>query len=528
MSSVRARGFLWLAVAGAVLSCHLSGWAQSTPPANASSADSLNESVQELRRQVQDLQAAVAEVRSEAQQYRAETIELRRELETIRGGRADTRDIGAVTASDSVSVGQGAADQGVGQTQTSEQSHSANLEEEYRLLSGKIDDQYQTKVESASKYRVRLSGIVLLNLFNSLGTVDNIDLPSLAYDNPHGSSGGNFGGTLRQSQIGFEVFGPRLAGARSKADLQLDFGGGFPTINNGVNYGLVRLRTGTMRLDWENTSIVAGQDNLFFSPESPTSFASLIQPALSYSGNLWGWIPQVHVEHRIALTDDSRLLLQGGILDPLSGDPIYNYYRPPQAGESSRQPAYATRIGWTRTRSGQPLRIGVGGYYSRQDYGFDRKVDSWAAMADLDVPLSRRFAVSGEVYRGRAIGGLGGGIGRSVLFNGDPGSAATLVRPINDVGGWSQLTFHANSKVDFNAAVGLDNPYSADIHAFGPNGQAYGDPTLIKNQGAFFNVIYRPRSDLLFSAEYHRLKTFQLDNGGYRADHINLMMGVLF
>ncbi len=46
----------------------------------------------------------------------------------------------------------------------------ASLEEEYQLLSGKVDDQYQTKVESASKYRVRLSGIVLMNLFSNRGS----------------------------------------------------------------------------------------------------------------------------------------------------------------------------------------------------------------------------------------------------------------------------------------------------------------------------------------------------------------------
>jgi hypothetical protein len=41
-------------------------------------------------------------------------------------------------------------------------------------------------------------------------------------------------------------------------------------------------------------------------------------------------------------------------------------------------------------------------------------------------------------------------------------------------------------------------------------------------------VIYRPRSDLLFSAEFRHLKTFTTDNGTYNADHVNLMMGVLF
>ena len=57
---------------------------------------------------------------------------------------------------------------------------------------------------------------------------------------------------------------------------------------------------------------------------------------------------------------------------------------------------------------------------------------------------------------------------------------------------------------------------------------AVDDPALIKNQGSLVNVIYRPRSDLLFSAEYRHLKTFTIDNSPYNADHVNLMMGVLF
>ena len=123
--------------------------------------------------------------------------------------------------------------------------HAASLEEEYQLLSGKVDDQYQTKVESASKYRVRLSGIVLMNLVSNQGVVDSIDLPTLAYAQPPGGSGGSFGATLRQSEIGFEAFGPTVAGAKTTADLQLDLAGGFPSVPNGINSGLVRLRTAT-------------------------------------------------------------------------------------------------------------------------------------------------------------------------------------------------------------------------------------------------------------------------------------------
>jgi hypothetical protein len=406
--------------------------------------------------------------------------------------------------------------------------HAATLEEEYQLLSGKVDDQYQTKVESASKYRLRLSGIVLMNLVSNHGWVDNIDLPTLAYARPTGDSGGSFGATLRQSEIGFEAFGPTVAGAKTRADLQLDLAGGFPSVPNGVNSGLLRLRTGTMRMDWTNTSVVVGQDGIFFSPNSPTSFASLAVPALSYAGNLWSWVPQIRVEHRVVLGEESSLMFQGGILDPVSGEvPVAGFYRQAGPGESSRQPAYGTRIAWTRNVFGQPLQMGFGGFYSRQDYGFSRTVDGWAGMTDIELPLNHRFSLSGKLYRGKGLGGLGGGIGRSALFSGDPALASTEVRGLNSVGGWAQLKYRPSNKLEFNAAFGMDNPYASDLKYFRYS-QAYGDPRLARNQGSFVNMIYRPRSDLLFSAEYRHLTTYTITQGGNSAGHLNLMMGVLF
>lgn len=502
-----------------VLGCTLAGVAQQAPSPNSDS--SLADSVRELRQQVQALQEAVAEIRSESQKYRMETIELRRQLTATRTVPAP-QDAGSTYAEVQVPATV------VPENEQGKAEHAASLEEEYQLLSGKIDDQYQTKVESASKYRVRLSGIVLLNLFSNRGTVDNIDFPSLAYENRAGSSGGSFGGTLRQSQVGLEVFGPHLFGARTRGDVQMDFGGGFSESPNGVTSGLFRLRTGTMRMDWEKTSIVAGQDGLFFSPNSPTSFSSLAVPALSYAGNLWSWVPQLRIEHRVSVGEDSGFLFQGGILDPLSGQPPTNsYYRQPQAGELSRQPAYASRVAWTQHFFGQPLEVGAGGYYSRQDYGFGRTVDAWSGMADLDMPLPHHFELSGKFYRGRGVGGLAGGIGRSVLFSDNPYLPATQVQALNSIGGWAQLKYRATSTLEFNGAFGQDNPYAADVRAF-PFSQAYGDPTLVRNQGSFINAIYRPRSDLLLSAEYQYIRTFTIDNSAYSASHISLSMGVLF
>jgi hypothetical protein len=281
-------------------------------------------------------------------------------------------------------------------------------------------------------------------------------------------------------------------------------------------------------MDWTNTSIVVGQDAIFFSPNSPTSFASLAVPALSSAGNLWAWVPQIRVEHRVTLGEESSLIFQGGILDPVSGEaPNSSSYRLAGPGEASRQPAYGTRIAWTRNVFGQPLRLGVGGFYSRQDYGFSRTVDGWAGMTDIELPLSHQFSLSGKLYRGRALGGLYGGIGRSILFSGDPASANTQVQALNSVGGWAQLKYRPASKWEFNAAFGMDNPYANDLRYF-PYPQSYGDATLARNQGSFANVIYRPRSDLLFSAEFRHLTTYTITNGGNSASHLNLMMGVLF
>src|SRR5208337_510114 len=270
------------------------------------------------------------------------------------------------------------------------------LEESSTLLNEKVDEQYQTKVEAASKYRARLSGIVLMNAFRNHGTSDNFDYPDFAQA-ASGLPQSGFGATLRQSEIGLEIFGPNLAGAKTSANVHLDFAGGFPAAPNGVDFGIVRMQTASLRFDWEHTSIVAGQDSLFVSPLSPTSFASLATPAFSYAGNLWGWTPQLRMEHRFDVTSDQTLTLQAGILDNLDWEPPYDpFYRYAQAGEQSGQPAYAARTAWSKHTSDHPLTLAAAGYYGRQDWSWGRYVDGWAGMTDWQIPIVRRVTLSGE------------------------------------------------------------------------------------------------------------------------------------
>jgi hypothetical protein len=508
-------------------------WSQESSPAESSSrSDSTAAAIHELQQQVNELRSAMAELRSESEQYRAENAALRHELRTARS--PSTSATGTQPGDPYQLATSGKADPEPAPAEPTDlktnppgslEERVASIEESSQLLNSKVNDQYQTKIESASKYRVRLSGLVLLNLFNNHGQTLSQDFPSFVTGPSKGT--GNFGATMRQSEIGLEVFGPTLVGAKTSASLQADFAGGFPGTWNGLNSGIFRLRTASMRMDWKNTSVVVGQDNSFFSPLSPTSFASLAVPALNYAGNLWAWTPQVRVEHRFELSRDQNILVQGGILDNLTGEfPADPYFRMPVAGESSRQPAYAARTAWTHTIFGQPLSFGAAGYYSRQEWAYNQYTDGWAGMADWEIPLAPRVIFTGEFYRGRAIGGIGGGISRSVVYEGDPTqNPATPVRGLDAIGGWSQLKFKATSTLEFNAAVGLDNPTTAEVRTAV---EAGGSPVLVQNRGTLVNFIFRPRSSLLFSAEYGHLRSFKLNDVSNSADQFNLMMGILF
>jgi hypothetical protein len=508
--------------------------APAAPPSSelASELKSLMASVSQLQSQVQTLSSQMTEMRTaqqrallEAEQLRAELNRTREQLAAKTAGTNQPYEAGPAQSPSSSSTS--VAAEGRQLPEASLQERISKLEEDQELMNDKIIEQSQTKMESGSKYRVRLSGIVLLNTAVTRGSVDNLDFPQVATPPDARGTSGSFSGSLRQSQIGIEAFGPDIAGARTSANLKFDFAGGFPNTPNGAAFGIVRLRTGTIRLDWSDTSIVAGQDYLFFAPLTPTTLSSLAIPALSYTGNLWSWTPQIRIEHRVALSDSSKLLFQAGILDSLTGDVPHQTYRLPTAGERSGQPAYATHIAYVRRAFGRDLILGIGGYYGRQNWGFGRNIDGWAGLTDVTLPLGNFFSLTGEFYRGRAVGGLGGGIGQSILISGPINNAATNIYGLDSMGGWMQLKFKPKANFEVNFAYGQDNPFASELRYFPASAYYYGS-LLSRNQSPFVNFIYRVRSDVLFSVEYRRLQTYTLDSNANTANQIGLSLGYAF
>jgi hypothetical protein len=499
-----------------------------TSAQNASGAPASGDPIRELQEQVRELRTLVEEMRAENAQSRTEMHRLREDLQATRAllepSSPQTLAKSAQADSESTSTTSGATAGTTGSPALEDRVQK--LEDSTALIGAKIDEQYQTKVETASKYRARLHGIVLMNAFRNVGGTDNLDFPSYAEPLPGTTPQATFGATLRQSEIGLEVFGADVAGAKTSADVQLDFAGGFAGTGNGVNFGIVRLQTANLRFDWERTSFVAGQDSLFVSPLSPTSFASLATPAFAFAGNLWGWTPQMRVEHRFSLSDDQTITLQAGILDNLDWEPPTNsFYRSAQAGEQSGQPAYALRTAWSRPVQGHPLSLGVAGYYGRQNWTWSRTVDAWAGMADWQLPILPRLALSGEFYRGRGIGGLGGAIGTSVVYGGNP--AFGPLRGLDTAGGWTQLKLHLTPKLELNGVIAEDDAFAGDVRGFATDANN-GGPILGRNRGALANVVFRPKSDLILSAELRRLRTFPIYSSSSTSNQVNLSVGILF
>jgi hypothetical protein len=482
-----------------------------------------------LAGEVQQLRSIVQELVQENEASRAEMKQLREQLEKT---QAALEKLTAAPGQNQTASSNPAQSQtspsSQPQTKAQMEARIDKLEETQALLNDKINEQYQTKVETASKYHMRLSGIVLMNAFRNHGGSDNFDFPDYAVATP-GLAQAGFGATLRQSEIGLEVFGPNLIGAKTSANIHMDFAGGFPSTPNGVAFGIARLKTASARFDWENTSLIAGQDSLFISPLSPTSFASLATPAFAYAGNLWGWIPQLRVEQRFNISDNQKFTIEAGILDNLTWEtPPDPFYRYPTAGERSGQPSYAARTAWSSQVFGHEISFGTAGYYSPQNW-YGRHIDGWAGMGDWQVPITQRFTLSGEFYRGRAAGGVGAGIGQTVLYGTPSAAYSTPIRGADSAGGWAQLKWQITPKIEVNGAFAQDDVFSRDVLGFAtPSQSNYYAPIFGRNRGASVNAIFRPRSDLILATELRRLRTYPFYDTSSVTNQLNIAIGVLF
>jgi hypothetical protein len=402
------------------------------------------------------------------------------------------------------------------------QSAVQDIQDRQAMQESQIATQEQTKIESESKYPVKITGLLLFNGFVNTRAVDVPATPVLALPG-YGSTGAS----VRQTVLGIDARGPNLFGARSFADLRVDFDGTIPpnatTTANATTYSgpysanstFLRLRTAHAGLQWPRTEAYFSLDRPIFNPDTPTSLTAIAEPALAWSGNLWTWNPQLGIKQDVPLSASHDLQLEAALVDvgdapltPISSASETLPVTPPTDAEQSRWPGLEAHLALVGAgmNAEQGFHVGLGGYFSPHRSYMGHEFDAWAGTVDTRLLLPAHLELTGSAYRGLALGGLGAGAFKDFEYSSDTATGPYYVHPLEDVGGWAQLKEKFNERVELNGAYGIDNAFGEEVlrHSVA-TGTLYQN--LARNQTYTGNVIYKPTAYLLFSLEYRHLQS---------------------
>lgn len=461
------------------------GLAQQTQQAHAAASDP-------MQQQVEKLAAAVAQERAELESSRSEIQQLRLEIAEIRADLAASHN----SPHDNPSEMQSAS------AAAQLRAEVGALREQADVEQSEIAVHEQAKVESESKFPVKLTGLILMNIFANSSGVDVIQSPAIATD-----AGGTTGLSLRQTVLGLDARGPHLLGATSSADVRVDFFGGLNQAGYTGATNVPRLRTAHAEIDWSTTRAFIEMDRPIVNPNTPTSLTAIAEPALAWSGNLWNWIPQLGAEHSFLRSDNSRFTVAAAIADvpdPAMQEASLTPTQTASLAERSRWPGSEARIGYLRGDRTTGFQIGIGGYFSPHYANADSHFDAWAATADYRIPVSSHFEVSGNLYRGLALGGLGGGTFKDYIYKHQ--GFYDVYAPLDDIGGWTQFKARANERLEFNVAYGMDNAFAGELRG-NVTDIASTYQNIARNSTVFTNMIFSPTAYTLFSLEYRRIDT---------------------
>jgi len=470
---------------------------------------------------VEQLTAAVVQAQAQMETYQRQLLELRRQLTALQQEMAAGKVLSppAITAG---SVPSGDATSSAAAPATLEEIREQQAIEETQIATHDV-----SKVETQSKYPLKVSGLVLFNAFVNTRQVDTSASPAYALSGP-----GSTGLSVRQTVLGLDARGPHFFDATSRADLRVDFFAN-GTQSNYASSGILRLRTAHAALDWQNTEAFIELDRTILEPNEPSSLVAVGQPELAWAGNLWNWSPQIGVFHQFALSESYRVKAEAALIDTSDPQrPGTTSASPLTQTERSRWPGTEARISFEHGVNGIGSEIGVGGYFSPHRTADGASFDAWAGTIDFRLPLTRHFEMTANAYRGQALAGLGAGgyVNYYDLYSG----SNEIARALDDIGGWAQLKAKAGQRVEVNAGFGTDNPFAKEIHAALSSlnassvASSYSYPGLARNRSFFSNVIYSPSAYLLFSLEYKRLWTNYATGPTDFSDSIGIGAGYKF
>jgi hypothetical protein len=347
------------------------------------------------------------------------------------------------------------------------------------MLASQVAELAQVKVESSTRFPVRLFGTIHASVFANSGVANWLDNPNLVGAPPPDGQVGTMSASLRQTRIGFLSDGPTLGSFRTNAVFAMDFFGGIPGFQTGQVMGLPRLLVAFARIENDRTAVEIGQDHMILAPRDPSSLAAFSFPLLFRSGNLYLRVPQVRVEQKLT----SVLRATAGIVAPVAGDmtEAYVFVPPALSGERSRRPGVQARVAYVAgdADSTRLVDIGVSGHtgWERRGASLAR---SWATALDASV---RRDVIgaAGEFFLGENIDAFGGATGLDA----------------RSAGGWGELQIYPSERLLFVAGAGVDELRDARTDTLARQ----------RNRSAFGNITFSITPELQTAFEYRLLRT---------------------
>jgi hypothetical protein len=391
-----------------------------------------------------------------------------------------------------------------GRAESPAESLAAPVEERVEVVESRVQEQAQTKVETSQRLPIRLTGMALFNAYLNSRNNNSAQYPTVAV----AGSERNAGGTLRQTSIGLDYgASPAIWGGKVSGSVVMDFLGG---TGQSLDQSL-RLRTGTIAMDWASRRIAAGVDKPIFAPRDPTSLAQVGVSPLTSAGNLWLWIPQVRFEQELHLGEASGLRAQVGVVQTRE-----NYSRTATAGYTPDVPSARPGLeGRFEFHHGSSRRIEIApGFHVSTSHVAYLPVPSRVVSLDWFANPFTPLEFSGAFFTGQNVAPLGaGGAG--------PGFTALSpadIRAVHSTGGWAQLTYRISQRLSFNFFSGQHDNRDADLQT----------GMVGKNLLYGTNFFYRLAPNVILSLETSQVRTHRTGTGSVLNNHYDLALAYLF
>lgn len=351
-----------------------------------------------------------------------------------------------------------------------------------------------------------------INLSTSYETSRTVNGDFALYSQSPDLDGGGHSGfhiDPKSTRLGLEVKAPQFLFCGEKVDTtalaEVDFQGS--NYAGTRNRGSLMLRRAVVDFKCKNSRFLIGQEWDIVSPLVPQSLNYV--PG-SYTGNLGYRRAQIRFDNTQKWSGDFNTIWQLAVCDNVPSDFLTD---PTIIKANSGWPLFQGRVaasfGRYRCEKCDPITVGFSGHigelahdYKRNDLWRRERHETWSLNLDLDVPITKSFRFSTELYTGKNLATMLAGIGQGVdLYdsegNFDPSSAGAY-------GGWMNLNWKVNRKYQMNAGYCIERMDGITAHtSIGGNRYVARD----KNQVVFLNGIYNWTDNFFTGLEVSQWQT---------------------